>query len=109
YSIELDGISKKYKLYSKPVDRVKEALLGRKSHHDFEALKNISFKIRRGETLGIIGRNGSGKSTLLKIISGVLSQTTGEKKVTGEVGALLELGTGFNVEYTGYENIFLNG
>jgi teichoic acid transport system ATP-binding protein len=109
YSIELDNVSKKYKLYSKPSDRIKEALFGKKTYHEFEALKNVSLKIRQGETLGIIGRNGSGKSTLLKIISGVLTPSSGQKVVRGEVGALLELGTGFNMEYTGYENIFLNG
>ncbi|AGA59923.1 ABC-type polysaccharide/polyol phosphate transport system, ATPase component [Thermobacillus composti KWC4] len=109
YSIELNNISKKYKLYSKPSDRVKEALLGKKTYREFEALKNISLKVKKGETLGIIGRNGSGKSTLLKIISGVLTPSSGQKYVNGEVGALLELGTGFNMEYTGYENIFLNG
>jgi teichoic acid transport system ATP-binding protein len=109
YSIELIDISKKYKLYNKPSDRIKEALFGKRAYREFEALKNISFKVKKGETLGIIGRNGSGKSTLLKIISGVLTPSAGQKVVKGEVGALLELGTGFNMEYTGYENIFLNG
>ncbi|NIK78352.1 teichoic acid transport system ATP-binding protein [Paenibacillus castaneae] len=108
-SIQLNNISKKYKLYSKPIDRVQESILGKKKHVEFIALKDVSLSIKKGETLGIIGENGSGKSTLLKIISGVLTESSGTKKVEGHVAALLELGTGFNMEYTGYENIFLNG
>lgn len=108
-SIELKNIFKKYKIYSKPSDRVKEAILGQKKYTDFVALKDVSLTVKKGETLGIIGENGSGKSTLLKIISGVLTQNEGTKTVNGQVAALLELGTGFNMEYTGYENIFLNG
>lgn len=109
--IKLNTITKKYKLYSKPTDRIKEAIgFNRKSYHtEFFALRNISLNVRKGETLGIIGKNGSGKSTLLKIITGVLSPTSGDKVVSGEISALLELGTGFNPEYTGLENIYLNG
>ena len=76
---------------------------------DFYALNNVSFDIRAGETVGIIGKNGSGKSTLLKILTGVISQSSGEKKIQGNISALLELGAGFNPEYTGIENIYLNG
>lgn len=108
-SIELKNIWKRYKLYPKPSDRLKEAITGRKTHAEFVALKDVNLLLKKGETLGIIGENGSGKSTLLKIISGVLTQSEGAKSVNGHVAALLELGTGFNMEYTGYENIFLNG
>lgn len=109
--IRVKNLTKKYKLYNKPVDRLKEALHPfRKSyHHDFTALDNVSFEIKKGQTVGIIGKNGSGKSTLLKILTGVLSPTSGEVEVQGKVAALLELGAGFNPELTGYENIFLNG
>lgn len=111
YSIEVNNISKVYKLYDKPSDRIKEALLpGKKSYHkDFYALRNLDFKIKPGETVGFVGKNGSGKSTLLKILTEVLSPTSGEIKINGKVSALLELGAGFNGEYTGMENIYLNG
>ncbi|WP_068777553.1 ABC transporter ATP-binding protein [Paenibacillus sp. FJAT-26967] len=111
YSIRLKGISKKYKLYNKPVDRIKEILPfhSKKLHKEFYAVNNISLDVKKGETLGIIGKNGSGKSTLLKIISGVLTETAGTKEINGEISALLELGTGFNPEYSGIENIYLNG
>lgn len=109
--ILINNLSKKYQLYNKPFDRVKEALSvsNRRYHEDFYALKDISLDLKRGETIGVIGKNGSGKSTLLKIISGVLSPTEGEVQVNGTLSALLELGTGFNMEYTGIENIYLNG
>lgn len=109
--IEVDNVSKVYKLYEKPIDRLKESLnLSKKKYHkEFYALKNISFQICKGETVGIIGTNGSGKSTLLKIITGVLSPTSGKAGVNGKISALLELGAGFNMEYTGVENIYLNG
>jgi len=111
YSIEIDGISKVYKLYNKPSDRLKEALspVKKSYHRDFYALKDLSFKIKRGETVGFVGKNGSGKSTLLKILTEVLTPTTGSLKINGKVSALLELGAGFNGEYTGMENIYLNG
>ncbi len=110
-AISVQGVSKIYKLYDKPIDRLKEAVsLTHKSYHrDFFALSDISFEVKRGETVGIIGTNGSGKSTILKIITGVLSPTTGTAEVSGNISALLELGAGFNSEYTGLENIYMNG
>lgn len=110
-AIEVKNIKKEYRLYDKPSLRVKEALSirGKKYHKVFSALKDISFQVEKGEMLGIIGKNGAGKSTLLKIITGVLTPTSGEIKINGKVSALLELGAGFNPEYTGIENIYLNG
>ena len=111
YSIEVENLSKVYKLYDKPSDRLKEALSPVKKcyHKDFYALKDLSFKIKPGETVGFVGKNGSGKSTLLKILTEVLTPSEGSLKINGKVSALLELGAGFNGEYTGMENIFLNG
>ena len=110
-AISVQGVSKIYKLYDKPIDRLKEAVsLTHKSYHrDLFALSDISFEVKKGETVGIIGTNGSGKSTILKIITGVLSPTTGTAEVSGNISALLELGAGFNSEYTGLENIYMNG
>lgn len=110
-AIEVKNVQKVYKLYDKPSDRLKEALhIGRKKRHtEHRALKGVDLTIRQGECVGIIGTNGSGKSTILKIITGVLSQTSGEVKVNGRISALLELGAGFNMEYNGIENIYLNG
>ena len=109
--IRVRGLSKKYNLYDKPIDRMKEALglSGKKFHREFFALKDVSFSVHKGETVGIIGCNGSGKSTVLKIITGVLNASAGEIDVYGRISALLELGAGFNMEYTGIENIYLNG
>lgn len=110
-AIEVKDVVKIYKLYDKPKDRLKEALgLGRKQAHKLHyALNGISLCINRGETVGIIGTNGSGKSTILKIITGVLHPTSGEVHVDGRISALLELGAGFNQEYNGIENVYLNG
>lgn len=109
-AISLKNVSKCYKRYARPVDRLKEILLPGKSHaQEFWALQNINLQIPRGETLGIIGQNGSGKSTLLQIIAGTLTATTGEIYVNGRVSALLELGSGFNPEFTGRQNVFFNG
>lgn len=110
-TINVENLSKVYKLYNSHMDRMKEALhpLRKKFHHDFHALSDVSFKIRKGESVGIIGRNGSGKSTLLKILSGVLTPTIGRVTVNGRVSALLELGAGFNPELTGVENVYFNG
>lgn len=109
-AIEINNISKAYPLYASKKDKLKEAILpgNRKYHKDFFALKNVSFGIEKGECVGIIGLNGSGKSTLLKIITGVITQTDGNVEVNGKISALLELGAGFNPEYTGMENIYLN-
>lgn len=110
-AIVVQNVTKIYQLYEKPIDRLKESLsVSRKSYHrDFFALNQISFHVKKGETVGIIGTNGSGKSTILKIITGVLTPTTGEVKVEGVISALLELGAGFNMDYTGIENIYMNG
>lgn len=109
--VEVKNLTKVYQLYNKPIDRLKEGIsLTRKNYHrDFYALNDISFDVEKGESFGIIGVNGSGKSTLLKILTGVLSKTKGDVKVDGKVAALLELGAGFNMDYTGIENIYLNG
>lgn len=110
-TIRVDHVSKVYRLYDKPRDRIKEAFsLSRKTYYkEHYALQDVSFEVDRGETVGIIGTNGAGKSTILKIITGVLSQTTGDVAVNGRISALLELGAGFNGEYTGVENVYLNG
>lgn len=111
YAIDVQDVSKIYRLYDKPIDRLKESLsLTHKNYHkDFYALSGISFRVRKGETVGIIGTNGSGKSTILKIITGVLTPTSGQVQVQGVISALLELGAGFNMDYTGIENIYMNG
>jgi len=110
-AIQVKNLTKVYHLYDKPQDRFKEALhpLRKLYHHDFFAIDGISFEIRKGETVGIIGKNGAGKSTLLKMITGVLTPTSGEIHVNGKIASLLELGAGFNPEMTGLENIYLNG
>ena len=110
-AIQIEHVSKIYKLYEKPSDRMKEALgFGRhvKATEKY-ALNDVGFDVKRGETVGIIGTNGSGKSTILKIITGVLNPTMGEVKINGRISALLELGAGFNMEYNGIENVYLNG
>lgn len=108
--IEVHNIRKKYPLYKKKSDKIREAFsfTGKKYHKDFEALKGLSFSVKKGECVGIIGLNGSGKSTLLKILTGVVKPSEGTVKTHGKVAALLELGAGFNPEYTGLENIYLN-
>ncbi len=110
-AIRVEGLSKSYRLYNEPIDRLKEALNPFKKvyYHDFYALNNVSFEVKTGEVLGIIGNNGAGKSTLLKILSGVLTPTSGTVNVEGKIASLLELGAGFNPEYTGTENIYLQG
>jgi ABC-type polysaccharide/polyol phosphate transport system ATPase subunit len=107
--IKVDGISKKFKLYRSPADRLKEILFRKQYHKDFVALDNISFEIGAGQTLGVIGQNGAGKSTLLKILSGIVIPDSGSIRIDGKVTGLLELGTGFNAEMTGLENIYMNG
>ena len=110
-AIAVDHISKVYKLYDKPMDRMVEALglTKKKKYREHFALSDVSFQVKKGECVGIIGTNGSGKSTILKIITGVLNPTEGTLTVNGRIQALLELGAGFNQEYTGIENIYLNG
>ena len=107
--IVVSGISKRFKLYSKPSDRLKEIILRRPFHTSYQALENVSFSVADGEAIGIIGPNGAGKSTLLKILTGVLLPDSGSVSVTGKVTGLLELGTGFNPEMTGRQNIYMNG
>jgi putative O-antigen ABC transporter, ATP-binding protein len=110
-AINVCDVTKIYRLYDKPIDRLKESisLTHKKYHKEFFALDKISFSVEKGSTVGIIGTNGSGKSTILKIITGVLNPTTGSVEVNGNISALLELGAGFNMDYTGIENIYMNG
>lgn len=108
YSIEAREISKTFRLYRKPSDRLKEALLRRSFHQSFECLKDISFSVAAGNSFGVIGENGAGKSTLLKILAGTLTPNSGEIVARGRVAALLELGAGFYYEFTGRQNIYLN-
>ena len=109
-AIEVRDVTKIYRLYNKPSDRLLETLCPKKiRHRDFYALNGVSFNVEKGRTVGVIGTNGSGKSTILKIITGVLTPSAGEVKVNGTVSALLELGAGFNMEYNGLENIYMNG
>ena len=108
--ISVRDVSKCYRIYDRPQDRLKQGLFSNRQYYrEFWALRNISLDVHKGETVGIIGRNGSGKSTLLQIIAGTLSPTAGDVDVQGRVAALLELGSGFNPDYTGRENIYMNG
>lgn len=110
-TIEINNVVKAYKLYEKPTDRFKEAIHPFKKvyHKEFLALNGLTLSIKKGDAVGILGKNGSGKSTLLKIITGVISPTSGDIQVIGKISAILELGAGFNPEYSGRENIYLNG
>lgn len=118
-AIRVVGLSKRYEIYDRPGDRLRQFVLPRLDrlagrpvrhfHRDFLALQDVSFDVRRGEAVGIIGRNGSGKSTLLQIITGTLAPSTGEVETRGRIAALLELGSGFNPDFTGRENVYLNG
>ena len=110
-AIRVEHVSKMYKLYDKPSDRLKESLglTRKKCYREHYALTDVNFEVPKGETIGIIGTNGAGKSTILKIITGVLNPTSGEVIVDGRISALLELGAGFNMEYTGVENVYLQG
>jgi lipopolysaccharide transport system ATP-binding protein len=118
YSIKVEHLSKRYRIYNRPEDRLKQsiyprvqAMVGRSPKnyfHEFWALQDVSFEINKGETMGIIGRNGSGKSTLLQLICGTLTPTSGKVTTNGRIAALLELGSGFNPEFTGRENVYLN-
>ncbi|MEE0419930.1 MAG: ABC transporter ATP-binding protein [Lachnospiraceae bacterium] len=110
-AIQVTDVTKIYKLYDRPKDRLKESLglTRKKCYQEHYALNHINFEVEKGETVGIIGTNGSGKSTMLKLITGVLTPTEGKIEVDGRISALLELGAGFNMEYTGIENVYLNG
>lgn len=110
-AVKVENLSKIYKLYDKPSDRLRDSLglTSKKCYTEHFALDNINFEIKKGETVGIIGTNGAGKSTILKIITGVLGATSGKVEIDGRISALLELGAGFNSEYTGIENVYLNG
>ena len=111
YAIRVQDVSKMYKLYNRNRDRIMDAfgLSKQPRYREHYALNNLSFDVKRGETVGIIGTNGAGKSTILKIITGVLNATSGDVLIEGRISALLELGAGFNMEYTGIENVYLNG
>lgn len=111
YAISVNSVSKVYKLYDRNRDRLIDAfgLSKKPRYHEHYALHDLSFNVKRGETVGLIGTNGAGKSTILKIITGVLNPTEGEVVIDGRISALLELGAGFNMEYTGIENVYLNG
>jgi ABC-type polysaccharide/polyol phosphate transport system ATPase subunit len=110
-AIAFEGVSKSYAIYASPGDRLKELLTFNRAHYhrDFWALDNVSFEVRRGETFCIIGENGSGKSTLLQLVAGILQPTRGKVTVSGRVSALLELGSGFNPEFSGRDNVYVNG
>lgn len=110
-AISVQNLTKTYRLYNNPVDRLKESLhpFRKKYHTDFYALRDVTFEVKQGETVGIIGKNGAGKSTLLKILTGVLTPTGGRVQVSGKVSALLELGAGFNQELSGIDNVYFNG
>ena len=106
----LQNVSKLYRLYRRPSDRLRELLPGSRARHtDFWALRDIGFTVEKGETLSLVGPNGCGKSTLLQIVAGILQPTAGRVVTRGRIAALLELGAGFNPEFSGRENVYLNG
>ena len=110
-AVEFQGVSKNYAIYESPGDRLRELLsLNRLNcHRDFQALRDLTFEVKRGETFCIVGENGSGKSTMLQMVAGILHPTAGTVAVNGRVSALLELGAGFNPEFSGRDNVYLNG
>ena len=110
-AIKLTNLTKDYRLFRKPVYRILETFLpgNQRYHRPFRALDNVSIEVRKGESIGIVGRNGSGKSTLLQIICGIVKPSCGDIEVNGKISALLELGAGFNPEFSGRQNVYLNG
>ncbi len=109
FSVRTQDLIKEYHIYDRPSERLKEAFFRTKKHRVFRALGPLDIEVRKGETLGIVGENGAGKSTFLKLVAGVIEPSSGAIKVEGKVSSILELGTGFNPEFTGRENVFLNG
>lgn len=109
--IAVSGVGKNYRIYERPIHRLMQGLVAsdRKFYREFWALQDINLNVHQGETVGIVGRNGSGKSTLLQVIAGTLNPTVGSVQTKGRIAALLELGSGFNPDFTGMENIYLNG
>jgi len=110
-AININDVAKSYKIYSKPIDRLKQFFYKdkKKYYEEFFALSQVSFQVRKGDIVGIVGKNGSGKSTLLQLVAGIITPSNGQIDVNGRVAALLELGSGFNPDYTGRENVYMNG
>ncbi len=110
YVIEIENLGKDYKMFDKKMDRLVETIIPvAKKHHNFKAMENFNLKVKKGEILGVLGKNGAGKSTLLKMITGVVTPTSGTIKINGKISSLLELGTAFNMDLTGIENIYQHG
>ena len=109
YAIKLNHVHKVYRIYKKPIHRLKDALFNTRNFKEYHALNDLSIEIPKGEAVGVLGKNGAGKSTLLKIITGVVTPTSGTVEINGRISAILELNSGFDEELNGYENIFVKG